>query len=72
MSARPETGGKNKSAMSDIFREVDEDLRHERYKRLWDRFGVYVIGLAVVIVLGVSGYKAWATAQPRFWGVRLN
>ncbi|MBN9424933.1 MAG: ABC transporter substrate-binding protein, partial [Burkholderiales bacterium] len=20
----------------------------------------------------VSGYKAWATAQPRFWGVRLN
>lgn len=45
--------------MSDIFREVDEDLRHERYKRLWDRFGVYVIGLAVLIVVGVGGYKAW-------------
>ena len=45
--------------MSDIFREVDEDLRHEQYKRLWDRFGIYVIGLAVLIVLGVGGYKAW-------------
>ena len=39
--------------MSDIFREVDEDLRHEQYKKLWDRFGIYVIGLAVLIVLGV-------------------
>jgi hypothetical protein len=45
--------------MSDIFREVDEDLRREQYKRLWDRFGVYVIVLAVLIVVGVSGYKAW-------------
>lgn len=45
--------------MSDIFREVDEDLRHEQYKRLWDRFGAYVIGLAVLIVVAVGGYKAW-------------
>jgi hypothetical protein len=45
--------------MSDIFREVDEDLRREQYKRLWDRFGVYVIALAVLIVVGVGGYKAW-------------
>lgn len=45
--------------MSDIFREVDEDLRHEQYKKLWDRFGAYVIGLAVLIVVGVGGYKAW-------------
>ncbi len=45
--------------MTDIFREVDEDLRRERYKKLWDRFGAYVIALAVLIVVGVSGYKAW-------------
>jgi hypothetical protein len=45
--------------MSDIFREVDEDLRREQYKRLWDRFGFYVIGLAVLIVVAVGGYKAW-------------
>jgi hypothetical protein len=45
--------------MSDIFREVDDDLRHEQYKRLWDRFGLYVIGVAVLIVVAVGGYKAW-------------
>jgi hypothetical protein len=45
--------------MSDIFREVDEDLRREQYKRLWDRFGTYVIALAVLIVVAVGGYKAW-------------
>src|SRR5690606_14452841 len=44
---------------SDIFREVDEDLRHEQYKRLWDRFGPYVIGLAILIVVAVGGYKTW-------------
>ena len=36
--------------MSDIFREVDEDLRREQFKRLWDRYGRYVLGLAVLIV----------------------
>ena len=45
--------------MSDIFREVDEDLRHEQYKKLWDRFGPYVIAVAVLIVVAVGGYKAW-------------
>lgn len=45
--------------MSDIFREVDEDIRHEKYRRLWDRFGVLVIGVAVLIVLGTGGYRGW-------------
>jgi hypothetical protein len=51
--------------MSDIFREVDEDLRHEHYKRLWDRFGPYVIALAVLIVVGVGGWQAWDYWQTR-------
>jgi hypothetical protein len=45
--------------MSDIFREVDEDLRHEQYKRLWDRFGTYVIGLAILIVVATAGWRLW-------------
>jgi hypothetical protein len=51
--------------MSDIFREVDEDLRHEQYKRLWDRFGPYVIGLAVLIVVVVGGWQVWEYWQER-------
>jgi len=45
--------------MSDIFREVDEDIRREQAKRLWDRFGPYVLGLAVLIVVGVAGWRGW-------------
>ncbi len=45
--------------MSDIFREVDEDIRHEKYRRLWDRFGSWVIAVAVLIVVGTGGYRGW-------------
>lgn len=45
--------------MSDIFREVDEDIRQEKYRRLWDRFGPWVIALAVVVVVGTGGYRGW-------------
>lgn len=45
--------------MSDIFREVDEDIRHEKYRRLWERFGPWVIVVAVLIVVGTGGYRGW-------------
>jgi hypothetical protein len=45
--------------MSDIFREVDEDIRQEKYRRLWDRFGPWVLGVAVLIVVGTGGYRGW-------------
>jgi hypothetical protein len=45
--------------MSDIIREVDEELRHERYKKLWDRYGLFVIAAALIVVIGVGGWRAW-------------
>jgi len=45
--------------MSDIFREVDEDLQRKQMKRLWDRYGYYVIASAVLIVVLTAGYKGW-------------
>jgi hypothetical protein len=51
--------------MSDIFREVDEDLRREQMKRLWDRYGTYILGTAVLIVVVVAGYKLWEYWQER-------
>lgn len=42
-----------------FFREVDEAVRHERYKALWDRFGLTIIAGAVLLVAGVAGYNAW-------------
>ncbi len=45
--------------MSDIFREVNEEVRQDQAKALWNKYGIYVMAFAAVIVLGVSGYKGW-------------
>ena len=45
--------------MGDIFQEVDADLRQDRFRRLWRRYGVYVIGAAVALVLGTAANVAW-------------
>lgn len=45
--------------MSDIFREVDEDLRQERYAKLWSRYGKYVIGAIVLVVVVAAVVIAW-------------
>ncbi len=49
--------------MSDIFREVEEEIRHDEYKRLWSKYGIYVIGVGLAIVFGVGGYKGWQAYQ---------
>lgn len=47
--------------MSDnsFFREVDEAVRQDRYKALWDRYGVYILILAAGLIGGVAAYKGW-------------
>ena len=51
--------------MSDVFKEVDEDLRREQLKSIWDRFGAYIIGAAVLIVVATAGYRLWEYWQDR-------
>jgi hypothetical protein len=48
--------------VADIFQEVDEEVRREQLKKLWERHGHYVVALAVLIVLAVAawrGYEYW-------------
>ena len=45
--------------MSDIFTEVDEEVRRERLKKLWDRYGNLVIAAAVVAVISVGGWRGY-------------
>ena len=35
--------------------EVNEELRRQQLKSIWDRFGVYIIGFAVLIIISVGG-----------------
>ena len=46
--------------MSDnIFQEVDEEVRREQLKKLWERYQVFVIAAVVLVVLGVAGWRAY-------------
>ena len=45
--------------MSDIFHEVEEDVRRERFEKLWKQYGDYAIALVAVIVIAIAGYKFW-------------
>ena len=52
--------------MADIFHEVDEEVRRERLQKLWDRYSIYLIALAVLIVGGIAawrGYDWWLNKQ---------
>ena len=45
--------------VSDIFHEVDEEVRREQFKKLWERYQILVIAAAVLIVLGVAGWRGY-------------
>lgn len=42
-----------------LLREVDEELRRDRVRKLWRQFGPFVIGAAVGVVLLVAGFEGW-------------
>jgi hypothetical protein len=45
--------------VSDIFDEVDEEVRREQFKKLWERYGTLFIALAFLIVAGVAGWRGY-------------
>lgn len=49
--------------MSDIFREVEEEVRRERYAKLWKQYGDYAVAGLVLIILAAGGYQLWRYYQ---------
>ena len=52
--------------MADIFDEINEELKQDRQAVLWQRYGKYVIGVAVLIIALVGarqGYVYWKEAR---------
>ena len=45
--------------MSELFDEVDEEVRREQLKKLWDRYSIYIIGAALLIVAAVGGWRGY-------------
>lgn len=49
--------------MSDIFREVEEDVRRERLQKIWKAYGDYIIAAGVLIFAAIAGFQLWERHQ---------
>ena len=63
------------SNSNDLFvREVDEELRQDKLKSVWRRFGTILISAAVAVVLAVAawtGYQTWSENRANASGDRF-
>jgi len=54
---RIDKAGRPEKLMSDIFREVDEDVRRDQAAQIWARYQNLFIGLAVLVVAATAGWR---------------
>ena len=62
-------------AMSEIFREVDEDLRRDRAIEVWKKYGPVFLGIAIAIVAATGGYRYYRhveAAKAEAFGARFQ
>ncbi len=52
--------------MADIFREVDEEVRREQLKKLWDRYQNLVFVGVFLILAAVGGWRGY-----EYWQIKL-
>ncbi len=45
--------------MSELFAEIEEDIRRERFERLWEKFGRLAIYASIVVVAATAVFVAW-------------
>ena len=51
--------------MSDIFHEVDEEVRREQFKKLWERYQNYVFAGIFLILAAVGGWRGYEWWQAK-------
>jgi len=43
--------------VSELFDEVDEEVRREQLKKLWDKYSIVIIALGILVGAGVGGWR---------------
>jgi len=51
--------------VSELFDEVDEEVRRDQLKKLWERYSIYIVALAILIVAGVGGWRGYEYLEAR-------
>lgn len=58
--------------MTDVFREVDEEVRREQLLKLWRRYSKHVIAAVLLVLAVVGGILLWRQWQEQRWIDRSN
>ena len=61
--------------MSDIFREVDEDVRRDEAVKFWEKYQTQLIIAGVIVALGAGGYRLydnWRLKQAEAAGAKYE
>jgi hypothetical protein len=45
--------------VSELFDEVDEDVRRDQLKKLWDQYSIHLIAAAILIIAAVGGWRGY-------------
>jgi hypothetical protein len=45
--------------LSDIFQEVEEEVRRERLEKIWKEYGDYIVAGVALIVIAIAGFELW-------------
>ncbi|MBI5132072.1 MAG: tetratricopeptide repeat protein [Rhodopseudomonas palustris] len=45
--------------MSELFNEVDEEVRREQLKKLWDKYSLFIIAGLILIIAGVGAWRGY-------------
>jgi hypothetical protein len=45
--------------VSELFDEVDEDVRRDQLKKLWDQYSLYIVAGALLIIASVGGWRGY-------------
>jgi hypothetical protein len=51
--------------VSELFNEVDEDVRREQLKKLWDKYSIYIVAGALLIIAAVGGWRGYQYVEAK-------
>jgi hypothetical protein len=51
--------------VSELFDEVDEEVRRDQLKKLWDKYSIFIIAGALLIIAGVGGWRGYQYVEAK-------
>ena len=51
--------------MSELFDEVDEDVRRDQLKKIWDQYSIFIVAGAFLIIAAVGGWRGYAYLEAK-------